>query len=55
MMVAVLQARMRIIEVPVSYHRRMGGESKHSANYFRIARTASRMLRTILAKRLLGR
>ena len=28
MMVAVLQARMRIIEVPVSYHRRMGGASK---------------------------
>ena len=40
MMVAVLEARMRIIEVPVSYHRRMGGESKHSANYRRIARTA---------------
>jgi len=55
MMVAVLQARMRIIEVPVSYHRRMGGASKHSANYLRIARTASRMLRTILRKRLTGR
>jgi dTDP-glucose pyrophosphorylase len=54
MMVAVLQARMRIIEVPVSYHRRMGGESKHSANYFRIARTALRMVRAILTKRLTG-
>jgi hypothetical protein len=55
MMVAVLQARMRVIEVPVSYHRRMGGESKHSANYLRIARSALRMLRTIASKRLTGR
>ncbi len=31
-------------EVPVSYHRRLGGESKHSANYWRISRTALRML-----------
>ena len=52
MMVAALQARRRIIEVPVSYHRRIGGESKHSANYFRISRTALRMLRTIFLKRL---
>lgn len=52
MMVAALQSDQRVIEVPVSYHRRIGGESKHSANYFRIARTALRMLRTIFAKRL---
>jgi UDP-N-acetylglucosamine diphosphorylase / glucose-1-phosphate thymidylyltransferase / UDP-N-acetylgalactosamine diphosphorylase / glucosamine-1-phosphate N-acetyltransferase / galactosamine-1-phosphate N-acetyltransferase len=51
MMVAALQACQRIIEVPVSYHRRIGGVSKHSANYFRIARTATRMLRTIALKR----
>ena len=51
MMVAALEARKRIIEVPVSYHRRIGGESKHSANYYRIARTATRMLRTILRHR----
>ncbi|HEU4565472.1 MAG TPA: sugar phosphate nucleotidyltransferase [Gemmatimonadaceae bacterium] len=55
MMVAALMARQRVIEVPVSYHRRIGGESKHSANYLRISRTATRMLRTIAAKRLLGR
>ena len=52
MMIAALQAHKRIIEVPVSYHRRIGGESKHSANYFRISRTASRMLWTIFRKRL---
>ena len=52
MMIAALQARQRVIEVPVSYHRRIAGESKHSGNYFRISRTALRMLRTILLKRL---
>lgn len=52
MMVAALEVRKRIIEVPVSYHRRIGGESKHSANYYRIARTAARMLRAILSHRL---
>ena len=52
MMVAALQARRRVIEVPVSYHPRIGGESKHSANYLRISRTALRMLWTIAKKRL---
>lgn len=51
MMIAVLQAHKRIIEVPVSYHKRVGGESKHSSNYFNISRTALRMMRTILYKR----
>lgn len=55
MMVAALQERQRIIEVPVSYHRRVGGESKHSANYRHISRTALRMLRTVLTKRITGR
>lgn len=52
MMIEVLRARRRIIEIPVSYHRRAAGESKHSANYLKISRTALRMLRTILRKRL---
>ncbi len=51
MMIAVLQVNKRIIEVPVSYHERLGGESKHSANYFKISQTALRMLRTILRHR----
>jgi UDP-N-acetylglucosamine diphosphorylase / glucose-1-phosphate thymidylyltransferase / UDP-N-acetylgalactosamine diphosphorylase / glucosamine-1-phosphate N-acetyltransferase / galactosamine-1-phosphate N-acetyltransferase len=51
MMIAVLQVNKRIIEVPVSYHKRIGGESKHSANYFKISQTALRMLRTILRQR----
>ena len=51
MMIAVLQVNKRIIEVPVSYHQRIGGESKHSASYFKISQTALRMLRTILRQR----
>jgi dTDP-glucose pyrophosphorylase len=51
MMVAALLARLRVIEIPVSYHRRAAGESKHSANYLHISKTALRMLRTILAMR----
>ena len=54
MMVAVLQVNRRIIEVPVSYHARIGGESKYSANYFKIAQTALRMLRTIFRHRFGG-
>jgi hypothetical protein len=52
MMVAALMTRQRVIEVPVSYHRRVAGESKHSANYLKISRTALRMLKGIARKRL---
>ncbi|MGH2544271.1 MAG: glycosyltransferase family 2 protein, partial [Ardenticatenaceae bacterium] len=52
MMIAALQAHKRVIEVPVSYHARVGGESKHSANYLHISRTALKMLHTIARKRL---
>ena len=55
MMCAALQARCRVIEVPVAYGRRAGGTSKHSAGLARQARTALRMLRTILRKRFLER
>jgi dTDP-glucose pyrophosphorylase len=51
MMIEILLARQRVIEIPVSYHARAGGESKHSAGLLAAARTATRMLRTILAKR----
>jgi hypothetical protein len=55
MMCAALQARCRVIEVPVTYRRRLGGESKHSDTFGRQARTALKMLRTILRKRFLER
>ena len=52
MMCEVLRHRMRLIEIPVHYFAREGGESKHSASYPKIARTALMMLRAILRKRL---
>jgi hypothetical protein len=51
MMIEVLRARGRVIEIPVSYYPRTGGSSKHSGNYWKISRTAMRMLRTIIHKR----
>jgi len=55
MMIEILRARRRVVEIPASYYRRASGESKHSANYWKISRTALRMLHTIFRKRFLGR
>ena len=52
MMCEVLRHRLRLIEIPVNYCAREGGESKHSASYPKIARTALMMLRAIVRKRL---
>ena len=54
MMIAALQVRKRVIEIPVSYHTRIGGESKHSAGYWQLSRTALRMLATNFRKRFAG-
>ena len=43
---------LRVIEIPVHYYRREGGDSKHSDSFFKVAKTALRMFRTILRKRL---
>ena len=51
-MIEVLRLRGRVIEVPVSYYRRRGGTSKHSASRWHSIRTGLRMLRLILSKRL---
>lgn len=50
MMVEALRARLRIIEIPVSYSKRVSGESKHSGGWKKV-RTALRMIRLILRKR----
>lgn len=42
---------VRVIEVPVSYHARMGGESAHSKNLRAVVRTAVKMFRCIFRKR----
>jgi hypothetical protein len=55
MMCAALQERCCIIEVPVTYSQRMGGESKHSDTFTRQAKTAWKMFRTICRKRFLER
>jgi UDP-N-acetylglucosamine diphosphorylase / glucose-1-phosphate thymidylyltransferase / UDP-N-acetylgalactosamine diphosphorylase / glucosamine-1-phosphate N-acetyltransferase / galactosamine-1-phosphate N-acetyltransferase len=45
---------LRVIEVPVHYGARLAGESKHSASFSKVARTAIGMFRTICRKRLEG-
>ena len=52
MMIEMLRVRGRVIEVPVSYYRRRGGESKHSASRWQSARTGLKMLALVLRKRL---
>jgi len=55
MMCAALQERCRIIEIPVTYAARIGGESKHSDTFSRQFRTAWKMFRTIVRKRFFER
>ena len=52
MMLAVMCTRQRIIEVPISYFNRIGGDSKHSSNYFHKAKTALKMLKVTIRVRL---
>jgi glycosyltransferase involved in cell wall biosynthesis len=51
MMCAALRTRCRIIEVPVTYSRRAGGESKHSESFGKICKTAWLMFKTICRHR----
>ena len=53
MMIEALRARLRIIEIPVSYYKRSSGESKHSGGVKKI-KTALRMLAVIVRKRFGG-
>ena len=50
--IELLQGWHRVIEVPVPYHCRILGESKFSGSFFLLARTALKMLRLILRKRI---
>ncbi|MDA0374756.1 MAG: glycosyltransferase family 2 protein [Planctomycetota bacterium] len=52
MMCAALRARRRVIEIPVTYRQRAGGESKHSDSFSRQARTAWAMFKTICRMRI---
>lgn len=55
MMCQALLSGCRAIEVPVTYSRRLGGESKHSDTLSRQARTAWKMFKAICRKRLFGK
>jgi len=44
---------LRVIEIPVAYGARLGGESKHSDSFLKVAKTAIGMFRTICRKRFL--
>ena len=52
MMLALISTRQRIIEIPISYFNRIGGESKHSGNFISKAITACRMMKVTLRIRL---
>ncbi len=52
MVCEALRFGLRVIEIPVHYGSRGGGESKHSRTLGQVARTALRMLRCIVRKRL---
>jgi len=52
MMVEVMKAKRKVVEIPVTYRPRIGGESKHSQNWKNIAKTASKMLGLIICKRI---
>lgn len=51
MMIEMMRAKGRVIEIPVSYFRRRAGESKYSASRWQSARTGLHMLRLILSRR----
>lgn len=53
MMIAILRCRGRIIEIPVTYRKRFGGESKHSGHFRAHAKTAMKMLAVILKHRFM--
>lgn len=54
MMLSMLMQRKRIIEIPVTYYKRQGGQSAHSVDYRAKTRTALKMLRVTLKQRFLA-
>jgi glycosyltransferase involved in cell wall biosynthesis len=51
MMAEALHQRLKIVEIPVKYFQRSGGESKHSVSYYHLAKNALKMLRTVVRKK----
>lgn len=52
MMIEMMRVKGRVIEIPVSYYRRRGGQSKYSSSRWQNLRSAFKMLRLILSRRL---
>jgi NDP-sugar pyrophosphorylase family protein len=52
MMIEYIRKGRRVIEIPVSYHERIGGASKHSGSFSTVLKTAFRMLILTLKKRI---
>ena len=50
MMIETLKAHLRVIEIPISYYQRLGGESKHSVGFKKI-KTGFKMLNLIFGKK----
>ena len=54
MICAAYQRGLRVVEVPVHYGARLGGESKHSDSFLKVSKTALGMFRAICRKRFVG-
>lgn len=52
MMVEILRANKKIIEIPVTYRPRIGGVSKHSGSKINILKTGFKMMKLVFKKRL---
>jgi dTDP-glucose pyrophosphorylase len=52
MMIEMMRAKGRVIEIPISYYRRRGGSSKYSSSRWQNLRSAFKMLRLFVSKRL---
>lgn len=53
MMIEFMMNNKRVIEIPVSYYKRIGGTSKYSQSFCSVFKTAMRMLFLVLKKRFL--
>jgi dTDP-glucose pyrophosphorylase len=51
MMIEILRANKKIIEIPVTYRPRIGGISKHSSSKLNILKTGLKMMKLVLRKR----
>lgn len=51
MMIEILRANMKVVEIPVTYRPRIGGVSKHSSSKLNVLKTGFKMMKLVLRKR----